>query len=206
VRGVKAEVIESLRRAGINVIGKDPQNLMQVIETVREVGRCLGADPKAAELAAEMTARRDRVQQQTQERVKTGRRVRVLFVIGLEPVFVAGHASFVHDLIELAGGQNVVGEGGEEIKRAWPQYSVEKIVEHDPEVIMAATGEHTEVGGDLARRLRSETGWRELSAVKDGRVYEVNPDIVLRIGPRLVDGLERLADIIRAQGPGGGKG
>lgn len=203
VRGVKAEVIESLRGAGINVMGENPESLGEVIELVREVGRCLGADAQAAELATEMTARRDRVQERTQERLTSAKRVRVLFTIGIEPLFVAGPASFVHDLIDLAGGANVVGEGGEEINRPWPQYSVEKVIEHDPDAIIAATGEHTEEGGDLLERLRDKTGWRDLSAVRDGRVYEVDPDLLLRVGPRLLDGLEALEKIMRDQGEEG---
>jgi len=203
VRGVNAEVIESLRGAGINVMGENPESLGEVIELVREVGRCLGADAQAAELATEMTARRDRVQERTQERLTSAKRVRVLFIIGIEPLFVAGPASFVHDLIDLAGGANVVGEGGEEINRPWPQYSVEKVIEHDPDVIIAATGEHTQEGGDLLERLRDQTGWRDLSAVREGRVYEVDPDLLLRVGPRLLDGLEALEGIMRDQGEEG---
>ena len=197
VRGVGMETVDSLRDAGITVVAEDPQHLQQVIEMVREIGRVLGAEQPADRLAAEMTSRRDEVERQTRARVGQAARPGVLLVISMEPVFVAGPGSFVHDLIHLAGGQNVVGQGEEEVSRPWPQYSLEKIVELDPDLIVMAMGGHTEAEGDLVEQLKRKPGWRDLAAVRERRVYDIEPDILLRVGPRLLDGLETLADIVR---------
>ncbi len=205
VRGVGMDAIDSLRHAGINVIAHDPRNLAQVIEMVRQIGRALGADEAASRLADEMTSRRDEVERQARARVEQAGRPRVLLVISTEPVFVAGPGSFAHDLIELAGGQNVVGEGGEKVNRPWPQYSLEKVIELDPDLIITAMGGHTQAEGDLLKQMKRKPGWRDLSAVKQGRVYNLDPDILLRVGPRLLDGLEAMADIFHAQDGGGGE-
>jgi len=200
VRGVSSEVIDSLRAAGIKVVGKDPGSLAEVIEMVREVGRMLGGESAAGKLAGEMAARRRQVEERAAEYVRRQGRPRVLFLISLEPVFVAGPGSFANDLIRLAGGQNVVGEGGEEVNRPWPQYSLEKIVAQDPDLIIAALDGHTEQAGSLAERMSKDPGWQGLKAVQQGRVHEVDPDLFLRVGPRLLDGLEELADIVLSDG------
>ena len=117
---------------------------------------------------------------------------RVLALEWLDPLFTAGH--WVPEMIELAGGHDVLGRKGEpSAKIAWA-----KVVEHAPDVIVLMP-----CGYDVQRTLNEAgvlqglEGCRELPAVKAGKVYAVNGHAFFsRPGPRLVDGLEILAHII----------
>ena len=122
-------------------------------------------------------------------------RPRVACLEWFDPIYFAGH--WVPEMIELAGGHDVLGRKGEpSAKIAWA-----KVVEHAPDVIVLMP-----CGYDVQRTLNEAgvlqglEGWRELPAVKAGKVYAVNGHAFFsRPGPRLVDGLEILAHIIHPQ-------
>ncbi len=197
-RGAPIEVVKALRAAGLPVIGKSAATLADVIKLVRDIGGYLDVNAEAERVAEGLQLRLSSVKQQAEGLYPDGDGPSVLMIIGLEPVFVAGPGSFVDDMIELCGGRNVVGGEGEEEVSAWPQYSLERIVEHDPEVILSAlSGHEMDEGGTLAR-LRGLAGWCELTAVKRGRVHDIDGDIMLRTGPRLLDGLEETARLIQS--------
>jgi iron complex transport system substrate-binding protein len=72
----------------------------------------------------------------------------------------------------------------------YPQLTLDSIVEADPEVIIVAHSDTT------PESIKARPGWEEISAVKNDRVYAVDPDLLNRPGPRLVEGLEKLAELI----------
>ncbi|MCL2448427.1 MAG: helical backbone metal receptor [Polyangiaceae bacterium] len=112
---------------------------------------------------------------------------RVLFVLQLEPVVVAGPASFVDELIGRSRAVNVVTSGP-----AWQALEAEQLVELRPDRVLDAT---EDPGG--ARRIDPEApGWRSIAAVREGRVSGVNDSRVLRPGPRVAEGLAILARAI----------
>jgi len=172
--------------------------------SVRTIGAILGAEQRAEALAEEMQARRDAVSARAQEVFAMRPRPSVLFLVGLDPVFAAGPASFVDDMIRVAGGTNVVAQAGGD-PGPWPQLSLEAIVDLDPDIIVAALEGHGEQQERLLPVLRERSGWRELTAVRDGRAYPVDPDLTVRTGPRIMDGVDILAAIIQqptAEGEG----
>ena len=198
VRGIPPEVTDSLRGAGLKLIALDPQTVDELIASVRTLGRILGAEDRAEALAEEMEARRDAVAARAEEVFGTRPRPSVLFLVGLDPVFAAGPGSFVDDMIRIAGGVNAVAQA-DGAPGPWPQLSLEAIVDLDPDIIVGALEGHGEAQEHLLQVLRERSGWRELSAVRQGRVYPVNPDLTVRTGPRIMGGLELLAEIIQGQ-------
>jgi iron complex transport system substrate-binding protein len=149
-------------------------NVADVIETPRIVGDALG-DPAAGEelsraLAAEVEAVR--------RRAAGLPRRRALFVVGHEPLVVAGPGSFPEELLRICGAENVVrGE------RAWPVYPVEKAVADDPDVVVDAAPQEPAEG---IRRLSA------VRAVRERRVVRLSSDDLLRPGPRMIRGLGEL--------------
>ncbi len=103
-----------------------------------------------------------------------------------------GRDTFHDNLIRLAGGINVSGE--EAIK--YPQYSLEQVLRHKPEVILITS---------MAREATAEKkkdrwkAWTHIPAVQQGRIYLLNTDLLDRPSPRLVDGLESLARAIHPE-------
>ncbi len=207
IRGTPSDVIESLRRMGLAVIARDTQTLDEAIGAVRDIGRYLGAERAADALADKLQARKAAVSARTGEVFATRRRPDVLVVLSLDPVFAAGDASFAGDMIRIAGGGNVAG--GPELAAAgpWPQLSLEAIVERDPDIIILAADDQGAGSPPSPAEVGRVPGLAEVGAVRQGHVPEIDPDLVSRAGPRLLDGLERLAEVIRRwaleEGPDG---
>lgn len=198
-RGAPIEVIDSLRTAGLAVIGKSPETVRDVIDDIRDLGQYLGIEEQADRTAGALEQRLEAVVERGRKTFGEAGGPTVLMIIGLEPVFVAGPGSFADDMIALCGGRNVIGAAQGEQVSAWPQYSLERIVQHDPEIIISTLENHEAEEGATLARLRGLTGWRDLQAVKRGRVYDINADLLLRTGPRLLDGLEAVAQVIQAR-------
>ncbi len=99
--------------------------------------------------------------------------------------FTAGPGSFVADLYDILGAQNIADVTGQ----PFPQMSAEAIIEADPQVIVLADVE----AGESPDTVRARPGWSGVSAVQNDRIYVIDPDIISRPGPRLVEALRTLA-------------
>jgi iron complex transport system substrate-binding protein len=99
--------------------------------------------------------------------------------------FTAGRGSFIGDLYDILGAENIANATGE----AYPQMTQEAIIEADPDVIILAD----EDAGETPATVAARPGWEAISAVQNNRVHIVDPDIVSRPGPRIVVALRTLA-------------
>jgi len=124
---------------------------------------------------------------QVQQRVQSLPRPRVLLEIDQEPLITVGRSSIQGDLIQRAGGANIAGK----VDQRYPVFNLEEVLKSQPEVILF-TGMADATS--LPRRMNFWRQWTMLPAVKAGRLHWVEPDLVDRPGPRLVDGLEMLAN------------
>jgi len=104
--------------------------------------------------------------------------------------FTAGKDTFITLLIERAGGANIAAE-----LESYPQMSLEQIVAADPAVIILGDS----MWGITPEMVASRPGWENLSAVKNGKVVPFDDNLVSRPGPRLVEGLEQLAKLLRPE-------
>ncbi|MFP4248226.1 MAG: ABC transporter substrate-binding protein [Armatimonadota bacterium] len=206
VRGTPKDVVKSIRRAGIPVIARDPISIEEVLDCIRDIGRYLDVEEDADELADNLAARVEEAAERGNALAVGQGRASTLFVVGLNPVFVAGEGHFVDDMIWTAGGINAAtlvegGNGGQ-----WPSLSLETVVELDPDIVVVAMMLEEDLGEmDGIEALSDQPGWKDLSAVEREHVYTINPDTALRAGPRLVDALERMVEIIE-DAIGGGPG
>lgn len=102
------------------------------------------------------------------------------------PLTTAGRDTFFNDLIERAGGRNM----GSALSAQYPTISPEWILAENPDVILLA---YMLPGAVSIDSLRSRIGWANLDAIRNHRVIaHIHPDLLLRPGPRLVDGLEQI--------------
>ncbi len=178
-----AQVVPELEKRGLPVLVVDAHDFPGVLESIRLVGKVAGAEKAAEALTAQMQERADQVAQAVAGRP----RPRVYWE--LDPTFwTVGPGSFVQDLIERAGGENIAANA----EAAWVQLSAEAIIAADPEVIFLA--DHP--WGESAETVKARPGWGKISAVVNGRIVELTQeqtDIVSRPGPRVVDALELIA-------------
>jgi iron complex transport system substrate-binding protein len=186
--GNPKHIVDKIVSLGIPVYVINPQNLQQIMDTITRLGSLLHAEQTAAALVSDMEKRIGQVQ----ARVKNmPDRPRVFFQIDAEPLFSAGTDTFIHELIELAGGINTTA--GEV---SYPRYSWEDIIVLQPEIVLISS-----MAGGLAPEylLNSWRKWNLLSAVKNDQIFVVDAELFDRPTPRLVDGLEVIAAIIHPE-------
>lgn len=171
------------------VVSLDPRTLADVFADIRRVGEVTGRGEEAEALVRDLERRLDAV------RAAVGRpRPRVLALEWLDPPFAGGH--WVPEMIEIAGGTDAVARPGDHSARlTW-----EQVAAADPDVLVAMPCGFDEAGARAQLDLVSSLPeWQSLRAVREGRVHAVDANgCFSRPGPRLVDGIERLAKIFHA--------
>jgi iron complex transport system substrate-binding protein len=174
------------------ILSLDPQYLGDVLEDVRRVGRATGKEAQAEGIAAGMQARIDAV---VQRAATAEHRPRVLHLEWVDPLMCGGH--WVPEMVELAGGVNCFGdkETGS-FKLEWSE-----VVESQPEVIVfMPCGFEVKRALEDVPLLAAREGWATLPAVRNNRVYAIDASAYTsRSGPRLVTGLEILAEMVHPE-------
>ena len=174
------------------VISLDPELLGDVLEDIRRVGRATGKDEAAESLTGRLQVRIDAV---TERAAKAAHRPKVLQLEWADPLMCGGH--WVVEMVERAGGETCFGSKETGSSRLeW-----EQVIASQPEIIMLMP-----CGFDLKRAvedlplLSNLEGWDSLPAVRNDRVFVIDADAYTsRLGPRLVTGLEIMAEIIHPE-------
>jgi len=175
------------------LVSLDPRTIGEVFADIRRVGEVTGHADEAEALLADL----DRRLAAVRERIAERPRPRVLALEWLDPPFAGGH--WVPEMIALAGGIDAAGEpGGHSARLTWDQ-----VAAADPDVIVAMPCGFDEAGArEQIATIAGLPEWRSLRAVREGDVFPVDANgCFSRPGPRLVDGVERLAAILHGGNP-----
>jgi len=181
--------MSDFRRSGLPVYFAPDGSVEEIAAGFEELGRLAGAAEAGRKLSAELRAAFAAARART-ARLAGPERPRVYVEISYDPVFAIGRDNFVDELVRAAGGANVLGSLGE----GYFQPAVESIIRLDPEVIvLTSMTPDGPPAAQFAAQVARRPGWSGLSAVRHGRVWaDLSPDLLLRPGPRLAEGLERL--------------
>ena len=174
------------------VISLDPESLGGVLDDIRRVGRATGKDEAAESLTGQLQVRIDAV---TERAAQAEYRPKVLQLEWADPLLCGGH--WVVEMVERAGGESCFGSKETGSSRLdWNQ-----VIASQPEIIMLMP-----CGFDLKRALEDVPlllkleGWESIPAVRNDQVFIIDADAYTsRLGPRLVTGLEIMAEIIHPE-------
>ena len=174
------------------VLSLDPLHIADVVEDLNRIGRATGTEVKAAVITEGLTARIEAVAERAKD---VDNHPSVLHVEWSDPVMCGGH--WVPEMVDLAGGTNSFGDKDTgTLKLDW-----DEVVASQPEVIIMM-----QCGFDVKRALEdmpimtAKEGWASLPAVKNNRVYVIDAGAYTsRSGPRLVTGLEIMAEMIHPE-------
>ncbi|HXG32933.1 MAG TPA: helical backbone metal receptor [Bryobacteraceae bacterium] len=181
-----------------NVVEVDDTDLEGVLASIRRIGEACGVPGRAQQLIQQIRWELDQVRRRT---AFLPRR-RVLLVVGrtpgrIEDLIAAGRHSYLHELLEIAGGANIVADAS----AAYVKVSLEEVLARNPEIIVDF--------GDMSQAVPSPDRGRavarlwsrypNLAAVKTGRVYGVAADPFVVPGPRVAQAARRLAALLHPE-------
>jgi iron complex transport system substrate-binding protein len=178
-----------LEALGVPVLALDTATYDGVFAALAELGAAIGRDEEASALA-------QRIREELRtiaERVEKLERRSVLFVVGRNPVYVAGPGSHVDEMITLAGGTNVVHDALSPYLRV----SMEAILERAPDVIIDTSDNRPDA--PLGRHAGDWARWEFLPAVREERVYRVAPSRLVIPGIRLPEMTRLMSRLIHPE-------
>lgn len=177
--GNDQSAVLKLARLGLPVYVTAPRSVEGIFQTVTSIGQVTDRAAQAEALVAEMKRRLGEIR----TRLAGLPPVRAFFVTWFEPLLAPGKGTFENDVLRLAGVESLTAG----IDQYYPRYSLEQVLAHDPEAIITVNHE-----GSPLPDLRRLAGWRNLTAVRTGRIYILN-EVFQHPSPRFVDGVEELA-------------
>lgn len=171
--------IDKLKGLGLNVFVSQPNKMEDVAGQVERLGQLAGSEATANAVADKFRKRLEALRAANAAKPK----VRVFYQIWKSPLMTVGKPQIISDAIRLCGGENVFGQ----LEQMAPTVSVEAVLEADPEAIVA-----TGMGDARPEWLGDWDKWTRMTAVKRGNLFHINPDIMQRHTPRILDGAEKL--------------
>jgi iron complex transport system substrate-binding protein len=183
--------VDKLKALGLTVYVSQPNKMLDVADQLERLGQLAGTETTANAAAATFRKRLEALQSANANKPK----VRVFYQIWKSPLMTVGGSQIISDAIRLCGGDNVFGH----LSQMAPTVSVEAVLEADPEAIIA-----TGMGDAKPEWLHDWDKWTRMTAVKRGNLFHINPDIMQRHTPRILDGAEKLCahlDVARSHRP-----
>lgn len=178
-----AGLLDDIAKLGINTLAIEAQSFGEIYEAYEMVSMATGTEDRANDIIADMKERVAAVQEKVTT-IANEEKVKVFFEIGWEPLYSVGPGSLQHEILVLAGGINVV-----DIDKSWVEYSNEKLIEMDPDLILIGT--HPWYTAEDAKQ---RVGWSQLTAVKEERLIDtIDSNTLVRPTYRAVQGLEEVA-------------
>jgi iron complex transport system substrate-binding protein len=171
--------MRTLDQQGIAVYVMDAKSIGEVLDDLRTLGKLLGTENASETLVNGLIERVTKV-----EGVVARSKPRAFVQISNEPLFTIGADSFLTEVVAKAGGESVT----KDVPSGYPKLSKETASAMSPDVIILSDSEDNR---------ETNAVFKNSPAVKNGRVYRINADIVSRPGPRLVDALERIAGFLQ---------
>jgi iron complex transport system substrate-binding protein len=168
--------LKTLDSNRIAVYVTSPSSLKDVFANLRQFGQMFGTEEKANNLVESLQKRATAVEW----RAKGVDPTRVFVQISREPLFTVGKGSFMNGILEVAFARSVTAD----VESAYPKLSKETALALKPDAIILSDSEDNREPNEV---------FKNSPAVKSGRVYKINADLISRPGPRMVDAIEQIA-------------
>ena len=182
------DVLKKFEEAGIDVIVVGSATSFEdVYSNIEMIGEATGSKTEAEEIVTDMKERLQAIKDKAAASVTDKKKVWVE-VAPASDIFTTGQNTFMHEMLESIQAINAA-----EKQVGWVKMTEEEIVQLNPDVIITTYGYYVE---DPKAEVLAREGWAEVPAVKNGNVFDVDSDTVTRPGPRLIEGVEMLAELI----------
>jgi iron complex transport system substrate-binding protein len=172
---------QRLRDLGVPVFTTNATSFDDALRDIRTIGRITGADQQAARLTMQMASGAEAL------RAKLATAPAVSCFLDLGGLYTVAPQDFVYDLLVRAGCDPVTAGA----RSSYPQWSKDQLVQEDPAVFL-----FTSDSGDSIAQLRHDSALRTVAAIRDGKAFSVDSNLISRPGPRLVEGLMALVRVL----------
>ena len=185
---LQADISAELIRAGLPVFCSNPRSVDEILGSILTVGGLLGTSSAARDLVQDM---RDEIRQVREYSSIWPDRPRVYFEEWPDPP-ISG-IRWVSEIIELAGGRDVFSELRDRVAAKDRVVDLGEVARRDPQIILASwCGKPVDV-----EAIRTRPGWEAVTAVKSGRIHEVDGADILSPGPSVLAGLRQIHEIVQ---------
>lgn len=186
---VMEDQIKQLEESGAKIIITEANTLEETYKVIEMIGAAVGKTEEAASVIAGMKAGFEKIRSQAahQKPVKVYVEVSPL-EYGL---WSCGKGTFVQELLDMTGAQNIFSD-----VEGWSAVSEEQVLERNPDIILTTASPLTGIE-DPAGEISGRANWTELSAVKNGKVFMLDADMLSRPGPRLVDAAHQIQETMK---------
>ena len=182
-----ATQVEKLQKLGLHVVFTEPRSLVGIAEELKRLGKLVGSEQKANHAANEYLNKLEQLQSKYQGKNK----LRAFYQIWDKPLMTINGEHLISDVMQLCGLENIFAN----INNLVPRISEEAVLKQDPQVIIA--GGMAKLNPEWAKKWQR---WKTLSATRHNALIDINPDIIQRHSPRILQGASVLcnkADTIR---------
>ena len=184
-------VADSLNRLGYKVLTLKIEKIEELFTAIEKIGAATNCRWPADQLVKNI---RNRIND-LQMKLGSTNKVKVLWVVQADPLRVAGRNSFINELVELVGGENAIGPTVSQ----YPQIGAEELITCGAEIIIQSAMGTSNISKQQRAAEVFWSKWANLPAVKNNRIYVVDSDPVLRLGPRLPQGAEMIARCLHSE-------
>ncbi|MFB0554682.1 MAG: ABC transporter substrate-binding protein [Phycisphaerae bacterium] len=181
-------IADSLNRLGYRVLSLKIEKIEELFTATQKIGIATGSEQRADELIEQIKGQLNYLK----SKYSSTNKPKVLWVVQTEPLRVAGRNTFINELIELLGGENAIGPTIQQ----YPPIGTEELLACNAEVIIQSSMGIIDIGRQQQQAEVFWSKWASLPAVKDNKIYVVDSDTVLRLGPRLPQGVEMVGQCL----------
>ena len=191
ITGGPEDDYQKVRELGIEIYRViDVKGIEGVYDEIANISKIIGLEDKGKELVSELKKGVDEIYNQIKD-LSDEQKPRVFYEVWNDPLMGAGADTFISDLIEKSGGVNILSEDN---LTGWPEYSVEKLIEKNPDVIIAPMSLAVD-----SSVITGDERFSSIDAVKDGRVYVVPDNPISRPNQNLIKALQMLSKAIHPE-------
>lgn len=182
---IRPDFLAKLEQLKVPTFILESKTVEGILGHLQLLGRMVGHASRANEQAAKL---RKEIGDLTRT-IEGLPRPTLLYVLNSEPLITVGPGSFIHHLIELAGGRNAA----ERASAPYPRLTMEEVLTQNPDMLLFPVGEYEGIPQAEQDRWKR---WQSLTAVRKGNLFQIQSDLLNRPGPRVLDGLRELVRIL----------
>ncbi|MBQ7904924.1 MAG: cobalamin-binding protein [Spirochaetaceae bacterium] len=181
--GMHNHLINSLENFGIQVYVSDINSIEDIFKEIISVSKLLNVSEVGLNYVSKMKKELNNLKEDSSD-------VNIYCEIFNSPFLTCGKNSFINDIIEYAGGKNIFYF----LDSTYPQVSEESIIVNNPQIILAPDYSENDLN-----KIYSRNGWQNIDAIKNKKVFSVSGDIFTRPGPRVLEAVILLKEIINEE-------